>query len=91
MSTELKPCPWCGGQPLVSSYRTGHRQEPIRIIQLKCKCGASRSVSPTSKEEDAALDRAYRSPDKPRISYDDALTQQVLPRLIEKWNTRFGE
>lgn len=89
-SPEIKPCPWCGEQPGIRTYLTGHRDEPIRVVELKCKCGASRSVSPNWDEQQAAHDRRHSSTE-PSITYERAAMAATLSRLAAKWNQRIGD
>ena len=72
ISTELKPCPFCGGQPKTSvNYRQCGGGDLVLEFAITCShCGVKRSV--TKEVEDAPFD-----------SYIN-----MMDKAMELWNNR---
>lgn len=41
MSNNVKPCPFCGGEPQIKLWRSAEHENPYYLI--KCMCGARMS------------------------------------------------
>ena len=50
--TELKPCPFCGGEPILEkAVMPNGKDEPIKLFKYKCrKCGVAEFGWPLSEE-----------------------------------------
>lgn len=87
LATALN-CPWCAIQPVLSSRRIGHRDEPSRLAFLKCpSCGVEKSVAVTDSQETQASANSH-GPTKFWNSYEQGCAILCLPKLLEIWNKR---
>ena len=69
---KLKPCPFCGKEPRISSeyYEELKEKNGSAMVEIKCDCGASLSIhSFQYQEEEQGL-------------------KSMTDKLVEKWNKR---
>lgn len=92
MRTEIKGCPWCGGQPHHEITKVHNRGEPYFVVRLGCKaCGVSMSATSRDTECDvaSALNQKRYAKGEPLVPFADVVAHIVVKdRLLPRWNTR---
>lgn len=57
ISTELKPCPFCGQKPMTNIYCSRYDSDGIMLkFQIKCNCGVNRGYSKIMRDDSTFSD-----------------------------------
>lgn len=82
---EAKGCPFDGEKPVWESERAGMRDEPYRIVRLRCpKCGVSKSRVLSDAQESQAGKLSFDE----KLTYPEAAVRVARIEALRAWNTR---
>jgi len=86
---QVARCPFCGTKPGFSTNRAGCRDEPYRIVTVRCmnqQCGVALHMSiPDSDKAEAEIRQIGK---KHSLPHARACMVWAAPMLTERWNRR---